>query len=90
MNLLMNLVQTAMGITTAIMAAACHPLAQAKVHEELDMIIGSDRGKDKKENILPSRLFFGDSANIQRLELAPSIARVPVGGFEMETCHSHR
>jgi hypothetical protein len=26
------------------MAAACHPLAQAKVHEELDMIIGSDRG----------------------------------------------
>ncbi|KAG2340491.1 cytochrome P450 [Suillus weaverae] len=34
---------TAVGITTAIMAAACHPLAQAKVHEELDMIIGSDR-----------------------------------------------
>jgi len=26
------------------MAAACHPLAQAKVHAELDMIIGSDRG----------------------------------------------
>ncbi|KIK35825.1 hypothetical protein CY34DRAFT_811854 [Suillus luteus UH-Slu-Lm8-n1] len=34
---------TAVGITTAIMAAACHPLAQAKVHEELDMIVGSDR-----------------------------------------------
>ncbi|KAG1728771.1 cytochrome P450 [Suillus lakei] len=34
---------TAVGITIAIMAAACHPLAQAKVHEELDMIIGSDR-----------------------------------------------
>ncbi|KAG2076145.1 cytochrome P450 [Suillus decipiens] len=34
---------TTVGITNMIMAAACHPLAQAKVHEELDMIIGSDR-----------------------------------------------
>jgi cytochrome P450 len=34
---------TAGGITAIIMAASCHPLAQAKVHEELDMIIGSDR-----------------------------------------------
>jgi cytochrome P450 len=56
--LLMGLVQTAVGITTAIMAAACHPLAQAKVHEELDMIVGSDRGKAKKEIISPSRLIF--------------------------------
>jgi hypothetical protein len=56
--LLMGLVQTAVGITTAIMAAACHPLAQAKVHEEFDMIVGSDRGKAKKENMSPSRLIF--------------------------------
>ncbi|KAG2109037.1 cytochrome P450 [Suillus discolor] len=35
--------RTAVGITAIIMAAACHPLAQAKVHEELDMVIGSDR-----------------------------------------------
>ncbi|KAG1738484.1 cytochrome P450 [Suillus lakei] len=34
---------TAIGLTAAIMAAACHPMAQAKVHEELDMVIGSDR-----------------------------------------------
>ncbi|KAG1862642.1 cytochrome P450 [Suillus subluteus] len=34
---------TAVGITATVMAAACHPLAQAKVHEELDMVIGSDR-----------------------------------------------
>ncbi|KAG2068658.1 cytochrome P450 [Suillus decipiens] len=34
---------TAVGITAIIMAAACHPLAQAKVHEELDMVVGSDR-----------------------------------------------
>ncbi|KAG2046951.1 cytochrome P450 [Suillus hirtellus] len=34
---------TAVGITATIMAAACHPLAQAKVHEELDMMIGLDR-----------------------------------------------
>ena len=26
------------------MAAACHPKAQAKVQEELDLIIGRDRG----------------------------------------------
>ncbi|KAG2121273.1 cytochrome P450 [Suillus clintonianus] len=34
---------TAVGITAIVMAAACHPLAQAKVHEELDMVIGSAR-----------------------------------------------
>ncbi|KAG1895391.1 cytochrome P450 [Suillus fuscotomentosus] len=34
---------TAVGITATVMAAACHPLAQAKVHEELDMVIGLDR-----------------------------------------------
>ncbi|KAG1751694.1 cytochrome P450 [Suillus occidentalis] len=32
-----------LGITAMIMAAACHPLAQAKVREELDSVIGSDR-----------------------------------------------
>jgi hypothetical protein len=26
------------------MAAACHPKAQAKVQEELDLVIGYDRG----------------------------------------------
>jgi hypothetical protein len=36
--------QTSNAITNAIMAAACHPLAQAKVHEELDRYIGSERG----------------------------------------------
>ncbi|KAG2106591.1 cytochrome P450 [Suillus discolor] len=34
---------TAVAMTVAIMAAACYPAAQAKVHEELDMVIGSDR-----------------------------------------------
>ncbi|KAG1809606.1 cytochrome P450 [Suillus subaureus] len=41
---------TSAGITTAIMAAACHPLAQAKVHEELDMVIGSDRAPTFKDS----------------------------------------
>ncbi|KAG1850810.1 cytochrome P450 [Suillus subalutaceus] len=45
-----SLVQTTVGITAAIMAAACHPLAQAKVHEELDMIIGSDRAPTFKDS----------------------------------------
>ncbi|KAG1866923.1 cytochrome P450 [Suillus subluteus] len=40
---------TTVGITTAIMAVACHPLAQAKMHEELDMIAGSDRAPTFKD-----------------------------------------
>ncbi|KAG2340515.1 cytochrome P450 [Suillus weaverae] len=45
---------TSAGITAVIMAAACHPLAQAKVHEELDLIIGSDRAPTFKDlNLLP-------------------------------------
>ncbi|KAG2124871.1 cytochrome P450 [Suillus clintonianus] len=47
---------TAIGITTAIMAAACHPLAQAKVHEELDMIVGSDRAPTFKDSSLLPQL----------------------------------
>ncbi|OJA21348.1 hypothetical protein AZE42_12222 [Rhizopogon vesiculosus] len=34
---------TSVGLTNIIMAAACYPLAQAKVQEELDRVIGSDR-----------------------------------------------
>jgi cytochrome P450 len=34
---------TASGITIMSMAAACHPEAQARVQEELDEVIGSDR-----------------------------------------------
>ncbi|KAH7884150.1 cytochrome P450 [Phlebopus sp. FC_14] len=34
---------TAVGITTMIMAAACYPEAQARVQEELDMVVGRDR-----------------------------------------------
>ncbi|KAG2111764.1 cytochrome P450 [Suillus cothurnatus] len=47
---------TAIGITAIIMAAACHPLAQAKVHEELDMVVGSDR--------VPT---FNDSSSLPQL-----------------------
>ncbi|KAG1722345.1 cytochrome P450 [Suillus lakei] len=42
--------QTAVGITAVMMAAACHPLAQAKVHEELDIVIGSDRTPTFKDS----------------------------------------
>jgi len=34
---------TTVAVTNTLMAAACNPLAQAKVHEELDGIVGSDR-----------------------------------------------
>ncbi|KAG2360523.1 cytochrome P450 [Suillus spraguei] len=47
---------TAVGITAMVMAAACHPLAQAKVHEELDMVIGSDRAPT-----------FNDSSSLPQL-----------------------
>ncbi|KAG2360674.1 cytochrome P450 [Suillus spraguei] len=41
---------TAVAITVAIMAAACYPAAQAKLHEELDMVIGSDRAPTFKDS----------------------------------------
>ncbi|KAG1896562.1 cytochrome P450 [Suillus fuscotomentosus] len=44
------------GITTAIMAAACHPLAQAKLHEELDMVVGSDRAPTFEDSSLLPQL----------------------------------
>jgi len=36
---------TAASITVMIMAAACHPQAQAAVQRELDRIVGLDRGE---------------------------------------------
>lgn len=41
---------TASAISVAIMAAACYPEAQAKVQEELDNVIGKERGKCSKKN----------------------------------------
>ncbi|KAG1818707.1 cytochrome P450, partial [Suillus subaureus] len=41
---------TAVAITVTIMAAACYPAAQAKVHEELDRVIGSDRAPTFKDS----------------------------------------
>lgn len=35
---------TASGISIAIMAAACYPETQRKVQEELDAVIGNERG----------------------------------------------
>lgn len=35
---------TASAISIAVMAAACYPEAQAKVQEELDTVIGRERG----------------------------------------------
>jgi cytochrome P450 len=37
---------TASAISISIMAAACYPEAQAKVQEELDNVIGKERGED--------------------------------------------
>lgn len=36
---------TASAISVSVLAAACYPEAQAKVQEELDMVVGRDRGK---------------------------------------------
>lgn len=37
--------KTAVGITNMILAAACHPEAQRRVQEELDMVVGKDRSE---------------------------------------------
>ncbi|KAJ8589773.1 cytochrome P450 [Rhizopogon salebrosus TDB-379] len=47
---------TSVAVTNVTMAAACHPLAQAKVHEELDGIIGSARAPG-----------FGDESSLPQL-----------------------
>lgn len=36
--------QTAAAISSVVLAAAVYPEAQAKVQEELDLVIGSDKG----------------------------------------------
>ncbi|KAG6331177.1 hypothetical protein ID866_7914 [Astraeus odoratus] len=36
---------TATGIMSMILAAACHPEAQTRVWEELDAVVGKDRGQ---------------------------------------------
>jgi hypothetical protein len=35
---------TAVAIMVLVMAAACYPKAQEKVQEELDVVVGRDRG----------------------------------------------
>jgi cytochrome P450 len=49
---------TAAGISVGVLAAACYPEAQAKVQEELDAVVGSERRTYRTEPSLP--LFFVD------------------------------
>ncbi|KAG2106201.1 cytochrome P450 [Suillus discolor] len=46
----------AIAITTIVMAMVCHPLAQAKVHKELDMVIGLDRAPTFNDSSLLPQL----------------------------------
>ena len=36
--------KTANGVSRIIMAAACHPEAKSKVHDEIDAVVGRSRG----------------------------------------------
>ena len=40
--------KSAVAITNMIVAAACHPDAQRRVQEELDMVFGKDRCKSQR------------------------------------------
>ena len=40
--------QSAVAITNMIVAAACHPEAQRRVQEELDMVFGKDKCKSQR------------------------------------------
>ncbi|KAF9235335.1 cytochrome P450 [Melanogaster broomeanus] len=53
---------TSIAITTFIMAAAHHPEAQARVQEELDMVVGMDRGERMRCSILPQLHAFMSEA----------------------------
>jgi len=46
---------TAVAIMVVVMAAACYPKAQEKVQEELDVVIGRDRGVSKSGNNLSEK-----------------------------------
>ncbi|KAH7923755.1 cytochrome P450 [Leucogyrophana mollusca] len=54
---------TAVAITNCIMAAACHPEAQARVQEELDMVVGPNRGTH-----LFSSPLFEDEESLPQLQ----------------------
>ncbi|KIJ14417.1 hypothetical protein PAXINDRAFT_135014 [Paxillus involutus ATCC 200175] len=50
---------TAVGITTLILTAACHPEAQARVQEEIDAVVGKDRAPTFEDwNQLPQLQAF--------------------------------
>ncbi|TFK33151.1 cytochrome P450 [Crucibulum laeve] len=50
---------TASAISVSVMAAACYPEAQAKVQEELDLVIGRDRAPTfSDQDMLPQTMAF--------------------------------
>ncbi|KAF9233168.1 cytochrome P450 [Melanogaster broomeanus] len=55
---------TANTITTFIMAAARHPEAQARVQEELDIVVGTDRGRPALYRVSPT---FEDWSELPQL-----------------------
>ena len=73
---------TASAISISILAAACFPKAQAKVQEELDNVIGKERGEFECEKVLRELRIYG-------IFLAPTFADQEMlpqtAAFVMET-----
>jgi len=65
---------TAVAIMVVVMAAACHAEAQEKVQEELDVVIGRDRGASRCRSSSESNKTQPESysPHIRRLQLPPA------------------
>jgi len=78
---------TAVAIMYVVMASACYPKAQEKVQEQLDIVVGRDRGMSMLilvNESQPGRY----SSNIRRLQFPPADRGIHVGVSSLEACYN--
>ena len=71
-----------------ILAAACHPEAQARVREELDLVVGRDRGR--RILVYHGRWLMTPplSTHMGGRRLTSPVTSIHPGNGTLETCHT--